>query len=194
MNMETIKRRRLPWATSRVCWAICVASVAVAGESRPLLGERVFSCGATGNFGAEVPGRLSSSGLRLATLPNRSNRRKMDVAVGGGSWQGQWRLEAVHGSPVAVGGSPSKFTFPLFSGLKRQNRGKLTKTLPLTASNCHLDDSVLGVGIGVWGRGGVPSAWGLCRRELLFFPKPHSPTWGCVGAKSRGSQISNFRS
>jgi hypothetical protein len=67
------------------------------------------------------------------------------VAVGGGSWQGQWQLEAVHGSPVAVGGSPSKLTFPLFSGLKRENRGKLTKTLPLTALNCHLDDSVLGV-------------------------------------------------
>jgi hypothetical protein len=90
----------------------------------------------------------SAPGLGPATSPNRSHRRKEDVAVGGGSWQGQWQLEAVGGSPVAVHGSPSKLSFPLFSGLKRENRGKLTKTLPLTATNCHLDVNVLGLGIG----------------------------------------------
>jgi hypothetical protein len=148
MNVEMIKRKQLSQATRLACWAICVAPVESAADSRHPFCEREFVRGAKGDSAADGSGRWNARRVCSAGGQERSNRRKWDVAVGGGSWQGQWQLEAVGGSPVAVHGSPSKLAFPLFSGLKRENRGKLTKTLPRTATNCHLDVNVLGFGLG----------------------------------------------
>jgi hypothetical protein len=148
MNMETIKRRQLCRATSLAYWAIWGTPAGSGAVGRLTLGEREIFGGAMDDSAADLSAPWSAPEVRLTGGPNRPNRRKWDVAVGGGSWQGQWQFMAVGGSPVAVHGSPSKIAFPLFSGLKRENRGKLTKTLPRTATNCHLDISVLGSGRG----------------------------------------------
>jgi hypothetical protein len=92
-----------------------------------------------------VPWQSSESNSfaeRTTTLKVESCRRTQMGC--GGPWQAQW--QALAGSVAGFGRlwqSP-QFAFALFSGLKRENRGKLTKSTPQPAAACHLDNSVLG--------------------------------------------------
>jgi hypothetical protein len=93
--------------------------------------------------------------------PKRPGGRQMG---NGGPWQAQWQVLA--GSVAGFGRlwqSP-QFAFGLFSGLKRKNRGKLTKSTPRSAKLCHLDDSVLGEKKARDVR--AKSSVGLCQRDV----------------------------
>jgi hypothetical protein len=52
----------------------------------------------------------------------------------------EMRTKADRGRPVADRGSLSRFAFPLFSGLKRENRRKLTKSTHRSASVCYWEN------------------------------------------------------